>query len=85
MVVGSRTTLTDVQALTLAARTALDAALDHLGEAERAAYWASVTKCFNAPYQEDGHRRRAAADAPDIPGLAALAAADTVLREQPTP
>ncbi|KQP10446.1 hypothetical protein ASF28_04760 [Methylobacterium sp. Leaf99] len=30
----------------------IDATLDRLGEAERAAFWASVRKCYNTPYND---------------------------------
>lgn len=61
MTQGRRTTLTDTQTLARGGHEALDAALAPLGEPARAAYWASVRKCYNAPYEDDGHRRRAPA------------------------
>ena len=30
----------------------IDATLDRLGETERAAFWASVRKCYNTPYND---------------------------------
>jgi hypothetical protein len=89
MTQGRRTILTDTQALSRGGREALDAALGHLGEAARAAYWASVRKCYNAPYEEDGHRRRGQ-DLPgaDLPCVAALPLAvlpEGLVVEQPAP
>lgn len=75
MTQGKRTTLTDTQALSRAARDALEAALVHLGEGARAAYWASVRKCYNAPYEEDGHGRRAREVPLPEPGAVSLARA----------
>ncbi len=82
MTQGRRTTLTDAQALARAGRDALDAALGRLGEDARAAYWASVRKCYNAPYEVDGHGRRASPRSPGEP--AAMPVPPAALPERPS-
>ena len=42
----------DTQVFAAHATAHIDATLDRLGEAERAAFWASVRKCYNTPYND---------------------------------
>jgi hypothetical protein len=42
----------DLQGLEAAGEAALNAALSRLSPAERDAYWASVRRCYNAPYND---------------------------------
>jgi len=42
----------DVPGLAAQAMDRIDAVLARLGEAERVAFWASVRKCYNTPYND---------------------------------
>ncbi|CAA2100506.1 hypothetical protein MBUL_00704 [Methylobacterium bullatum] len=42
----------DTAALAAEATTLIDAVLAHLPEADRAAFWASIRKCYNTPYND---------------------------------
>ena len=42
----------------------IDATLDRLGETERAAFWASVRKCYNTPYNDPKPRALPRAQVP---------------------
>jgi len=42
----------DVPGLAAQATDRIDAVLARLGEAERTAFWASVRKCYNTPYND---------------------------------
>ncbi|KQT09975.1 hypothetical protein ASG40_09640 [Methylobacterium sp. Leaf399] len=67
MPVESWTRPDDVPALAAQARTYIDAALARLDEAERQAFWASIVKCYNTPYNDPEPRalvRPAPAPAP---------------------
>ncbi|KQT73705.1 hypothetical protein ASG51_09645 [Methylobacterium sp. Leaf465] len=48
----SRIAPDDVPALAAEATALIDAALSRLPEADRAAFWASVRKCYNTPYND---------------------------------
>ncbi|MGU3360310.1 hypothetical protein ACLBWX_08255 [Methylobacterium sp. M6A4_1b] len=75
----------DVPALAAEATALIDAALSRLPEADRAAFWASVRKCYNTPYNDPKPRAlprlqvseatEAAGPAPTVgPSLSTLAA-----------
>ncbi|MBX9934301.1 MAG: hypothetical protein K2Y56_22755 [Methylobacterium sp.] len=42
----------DVPALAAVAKDRIDLALSRLDEAEREAFWASIRKCYNTPYND---------------------------------
>ena len=58
MPVESWITPEEVPALAAAATAAIDAALSALSEAQREAFWNSVRKCYNTPYNEPPPRKR---------------------------
>ncbi|ACL58252.1 hypothetical protein [Methylobacterium nodulans] len=53
-------TISDLKSLEAAGEAALNAALSRLSPAERDAYWASVRRCYNAPYNDAPAKARAA-------------------------
>ncbi|KQU01017.1 hypothetical protein ASG60_18970 [Methylobacterium sp. Leaf469] len=67
----------------------IDVALARLGEAERAAFWASVRKCYNTPYNDPKPRRlptvQITAPVPSPPPVQSIAQAQTIPLERPMP
>src|ERR1700712_885237 len=58
MPVESWITPEEAPALAAAAITEIDAALSGLSEAQRDAFWNSVRKCYNTPYNDPPPRKR---------------------------
>jgi hypothetical protein len=58
MPVESCITPEEAPALAAAATAAIDAALSGLSEAQRDAFWTSVRKCYNTPYNDPPPRKR---------------------------
>ncbi|KAB1073391.1 hypothetical protein [Methylobacterium planeticum] len=58
MPVESWITPEEIPALAAAAAAAIDVALSGLGEAQREAFWHSVRKCYNTPYNDPPPRKR---------------------------
>lgn len=57
MPVESWTQPDDVAALAAEAKAQIDAVLTRLDEAERDAFWASIGKCYNTPYNDPKPRK----------------------------
>ncbi|RVU15324.1 hypothetical protein [Methylobacterium oryzihabitans] len=64
MTTGTSLTAEQQRGYEAAGEAALNAALSRLPPAEREAYWASVRRCYNAPYN-DAVPKAARAAAPD--------------------
>ena len=58
MIVESWITPEETPALAAAATTMIDARLARFGDAERAAFWASIRKAYNTPYNDPNPRER---------------------------
>ncbi|GJE46978.1 hypothetical protein [Methylobacterium soli] len=58
MPVESWITPEEAPALAAAAIAEIDAALSTLSEAQREAFWTSVRKCYNTPYNDPPPRKR---------------------------
>lgn len=66
----------ETHALAAEAMSQIDAALGRLTSQERDAFWASVRKCYNTPYNDPPSRRAAVAPPEEVAiPLAAIAAA----------
>lgn len=58
MIVESWITPEETPALAEAATTMIDARLARFGDAERTAFWASIRKAYNTPYNDPNPRER---------------------------
>ena len=58
MIVESWITPEETPALAEAATTMIDARLARFGDAERVAFWASIRKAYNTPYNDPNPRER---------------------------
>ncbi len=84
MAVESWITPEETPALAEAATAMIEDRLSRFSKPERDAYWASIRKCYNTPYNPPASKRTAKAVAPmieipvgDLPDVALVAAAMT--------
>jgi hypothetical protein len=67
----------DVPALAAEATALIDATLSRLPEADRTAFWASVRKCYNTPYNDPKPRALPRVQMSEASGAAGPASAAT--------
>ena len=67
----------DVPALAAEATALIDATLSRLPEADRAAFWASVRKCYNTPYNDPKPRALPRVQMPEASAAAGPASAES--------